>query len=187
MKEKNLTKEELNDMMEEIERRIREFKLKLTGQSITKAEDVKEMNEKPSIEDINTRIEKAQKDVKEFSTQLQKKDSDKIIEEIKSILRTGISPEEVKAFETLLERIKDKLKDKNYDKNELTKMIEELQEKISKFKSNIAGESVFKAEDALKEAKSNLSIEEVETAHNIVANNQSHNQLEFLQRIKSHN
>lgn len=184
MKERSLTKEELNDMMDEIERRIREFKLKLTGQSITKAEDVKEMNEKPSSDDISSRIEKAEKDIKGFSTHLEKKDSEKIIEEIKSILRTGISPEEVKAFETLLERIKDKLRDKNYDKNELTKMIEELQEKISKFKNHMAGEAVFKAEDALKEAKSNIGIEEVKTTHNIVANNQSHNQLEFLQRIK---
>lgn len=85
----------------------------------------------------------------------------------------------------MLERIKDKLRDKNYDRKELTKMIEELQEKISKFKNHMAGEAVFKAEDALKEAKLNKSIEEeAETSHNNVADNQSHNQLEFLQRIK---
>lgn len=125
---------------------------------------------------------------------------EKLVKDIDSVMRTGMTPEELEQLEKLLERIKEAMDEKYPDEKNIKAMLDELEKEIARFKKEITGEAVIEAEDLDKPSQTqnnstSLNIEtrvenatkEIEKLKEFIGAKQPtqlYSQSELLQEIK---
>lgn len=83
---------------------------------------------------------------------------EKLVEDIDSVMRTGMTPEELEQLEKLLERIKEEMNEKYPDEKKIKQLLDDLEKEIARFKKEITGEAVIEAEDLEKPSQATESI-----------------------------
>jgi len=71
-------------------------------------------------------------------------------EDIKSVMKTGMTEEELRALEELLIKIKEEMKKEDYDKKDIEEMMQKLEKAIALYKKKITGEAIIEA-DAIED------------------------------------
>jgi len=84
-------------------------------------------------------------------------DMKKLVEDIKSVMKTGMTKGELEALEELLAKIKEEMKKENYNKKDIEKMMDKLEKDIALYKKKIAGEVIIEADSLDKKNNSKNS------------------------------
>ena len=84
-------------------------------------------------------------------------DMKKLVEDIKSVMKTGMTKGELEALEELLAKIKEEMKKENYNKKDIEKMMDKLEKDIALYKKKIAGEVIIEADSLDKKNDSKNS------------------------------
>lgn len=86
-----------------------------------------------------------------------REDINNIFEDIKSVMKTGMTTEEIEALEELLAKIKEEIKKENYNKKDIQRMMDKLEKDIALYKKKITGEEIIDAEFIDKKGNSDNS------------------------------
>ena len=97
-------------------------------------------------------IENDPRYVQEQTTQEMFANMEQLVKDIKSVIKTGMTEDELEALEKLLEEIKKEMDAKYPDKKRIKEMLDELEKAIAKIKKEISGEAVMEADDAQKKS-----------------------------------
>ncbi|WP_419765089.1 MAG: hypothetical protein ACNI28_01465 [Arcobacter sp.] len=153
LRDNNPNIKELENLVEELEKKVSKFKKDLVGMSVFEHEDVKkeEMNSTLDTKVINYKSDtRTEEEIKE--------DIKKLFEDIKSVMRTGMTTDEIKALEELIAKIKEEIKKENYNKKDVQKMMDKLEKEIALYKKKITGEEIIDAESIDNKDSTNSSI-----------------------------
>ncbi len=125
---------------------------------------------------------------------------EKLVGDIDSVMRTGMTPEELEQLEKMLELIQKELDEKYPDEQKIKKMLDELEKEIARFKKEITGEAIIEADELDSKPKTEIStsqlnvqervekakkgIEELKEFVEAKQPTQLYSQTELLQEIK---
>ena len=97
-------------------------------------------------------IENDPRYVQEQTTQEMFANMEQLVKDIKSVIKTGMTEDELEALEKLLEEIKKEMDAKYPDKKHIKEMLDELEKAIAKIKKEISGEAIIEADDTQKKS-----------------------------------
>lgn len=86
-------------------------------------------------------------------------DMKKLVEDIVSKLKTGMTKEEIEALEEALRKINEEMKKENYDKKEVEKMMQALERAVAYYKKKVTGEFISKNDNNSEGKEVNQTLE----------------------------
>ena len=99
-------------------------------------------------------IENDPRYVQEQTTQEMLSNMEKLVKDIDSVMRTGLTEDEIELLEKILENIKKEMDAKYPDEKSIKEMLNALEKAIAEIKKEISGEAIIEADDTKK--KTNL-------------------------------
>lgn len=108
-------------------------------------------------------IENDPRYVQEQTTQEMLSNMEKLVKDIDSVMRTGLTEDEIELLEKMLENIKKEMDSKYPDEKSIKEMLNALEKAIAEIKKEISGEVIIEADDTKKKAdeiNSSSTIEE---------------------------
>ena len=99
-------------------------------------------------------IENDPRYVQEQTTQEMLSNMEKLVKDIDSVMRTGLTEDEIELLEKMLENIKKEMDSKYPDEKSIKEMLSALEKAIAEIKKEISGEAIIEADDTKK--KTNL-------------------------------
>ncbi len=93
---------------------------------------------------LNSQVEKKE-EVDSYKNSVQ--ESEKLVEDILSLFKTGLTSEELEALEEMLKKIKEKMSEKNVDLDEIKEMFDDLEKMIAKLKAKVSGIAITKVDE----------------------------------------
>ncbi|WP_428023926.1 hypothetical protein [Arcobacter sp.] len=93
-----------------------------------------------------------------------------LVENITSMIKTGMSKDEIEALENAIKRIKEEIEKKNYDKKKIEQMMEDLEKAINYYKNRMAGGSILNNDSKKEKEKTNKTDETNETLELAIKN-----------------
>ncbi len=117
-------------------------------------------NEKKQDNSFDSQLGSSGQDSRYVQEKTQKEiiaNMEKLVEDIDSVMRTGMTPEELEQLEKLLERIKEEMNEKYPDEKKIKEMLDDLEKEIARFKKEITGEAVIEADELKKPSQASES------------------------------
>ncbi len=150
----------------------------------TFAEEMNEANKSNNTE--NTEINSTTEDKTAKAEETEEVDLWKIFEDIKSLMKTGLTKGEIELLEKLKKALYDEASKKDPDEFKIEDLISAIEKLVAEFKKKVTGEAIIEAEDnPVRHSSSSLSTSSKEvtsSTSNILGDKLSNSQ---VQRLKN--
>lgn len=146
---------------------------------------------------LEAREKISQEPLPKSKEQLQREEDKKILEDIFSLMQTGLTKSELEALNKLIEKIKESMKKEGASEEEIKDLLKQLEEMLLKFQKRLSGEMLKEKDDnnnnyeepipssiaAMVSKLEELSKtnEELKTYNKLV---RQHNELKLLESLK---
>lgn len=149
-----------------------------------------------ALEDKQTKVEK---DLVKSDVEVEIQDNQKILEEIFSLIQTGLTKTELEELDKLTQKIKESMKKEDANEEEINDLLKQLEDMMLQFQKRLAGGTLLEAKEDNTTSNNNEPMpsnitamvtkldelsqqnEELKTYNRLV---RQHNELELLELLK---